>query len=383
MKRILYLIILCFSLSSALFAQRDINIGKIYNIHSSVLNEDRSYWLYLPPNYDNADYGKASYPVIYLLDGDKNFHMMVGIQKTYTKGLYNNMPECIIVGVPNTDRSRDLTPSKGTVIRDGQALFDKSGGSDNFTTFLIDELKAEINTKYRTSGYDILVGHSFGGLYAMNTLVHRPLLFNAYVVIDPSLWWDNRKVFNEAQEIWKNADFKGRSLYIAMAQNEDRPDDTEKHSNTIDEFCNTVLNSAPENGLRAMWKYYPTENHGTVLMAGVYDAFRSVFDGIELPVKKLPKNPEIIGEQYKQLSKQLGHTFIPDESLVDNIGKYALSIKNEDGAIRIFEYNVRNYPDSYNALNSLSIAYDKKGDAPKAEEYKRKALNMKAAQINE
>lgn len=343
-----------------LFAQEDIIIGNKYSLHSDILNEERPYWVYLPPRYNDADFGKANYPVIYLLDGDTNFYTLVAVQKSFTRGMYNNMPECIIVGIPNTDRTRDLTPSKSSMKHNGKDMFTNSGGGENFTHFLADELRPTIDSLYRTNGYNILVGHSFGGLFAMNTLVQHTDLFNAYVVLDPSLWWDNRKVYNEAEAIWQTKDFGKRGLYIAMAKDEDRADDEQKHSKTIHEFCTTILLPTTKNNLNAYWKYYEGENHGTILTSGTFDAFRTLFEGIELPVKKIPDNPELINEYYTKLSSRMGFTFVPDETLVDNLGKYALSVEKYDGAIEIFKLNLRNYPDSKNARQSLANARSKK-----------------------
>lgn len=338
------------------YSQEAINIGYKYSMHSPTINEDRPYWVYLPPEYSDPSFGKAKYPVIYLLDGDKNFQALVGIQQTFTRGMYNNMPECIIVGIPNTDRTRDLTPSRSLLKHNGKDMFTNSGGSDNFTKFLTGELRSLIDSTYRTSGYNILIGHSFGGLYAMNTLVHQTTSFDAYVVLDPSLWWDNRKVYNEAQNIWKSKNFDKRSLYIAMAKDEDKPYDEQRHSKTIHQFCKEILNSAPHNNLNTGWKYYEDEDHGTIIIPGMFDALRYIFEGITLPVKKIPYEPQIIEEQYKKLSEKLGYRFIPDESLIDNIGKYALSVDQKMNAIKILEYNLNNYPDSKNAKASLDKA---------------------------
>ena len=114
MKHILSLFIVIFPL--LISAQESIVIGHKEKLYSETLNEERNYWIYLPPSYQDNNYGKASYPVIYLLDGDTHFTTAVAIQKTFTRGMYNNMPECIIVGILNTDRSRDLTPSKSSLL---------------------------------------------------------------------------------------------------------------------------------------------------------------------------------------------------------------------------------------------------------------------------
>lgn len=360
MKLRLLFIFICSAFVFNSQSQEAINVGYKYITHSRTLNEDRPYWVYLPPEYNDPSFGKAKYPVIYLLDGDKNFQALVGIQQTFTRGMYNNMPECIIVGIPNTDRTRDLTPSKSSLKHNGKDMFTNSGGSENFTKFLTGELRSLIDSTYRTADYNILIGHSFGGLYAMNTLVHHTSAFNAYVVLDPSLWWDSRKVYNEAASIWKSKNFEKRSLYIAMAKDEDRPDDDQQHSKTIDQFCKEVLMSAPKNNLNTGWKYYDDEDHGTIIIPGMFDALRSIFDGITLPVKKIPYEPQLIESQYEKLSEKLGFKFIPDESMIDNIGKYALSIEQQANAIKIFEYNLTKYPDSNNAKSSLDKAQSAK-----------------------
>lgn len=343
------LILLC----SVIKAQEDIIIGQKNVIHSQITDEERTYLIYLPESYNKPGYGKAEYPVVYVLDGEKNFLTAVAVEKTFSRGMYNNMPECIVVGVVNTNRTRDLTPTKSGWIHNGKELFTDSGGGDDFTVFLTRELREHVDSTYRTNGYNILVGHSFGGLFAMNTLVHHTDAFNAYIVLDPSLWWDNGKVYKDAQKMWNNTDFGHRSLYIAMAKNEDKPDDDQNHSTTIKAFCESVLLSAPENNLNVDWKYFESEDHGTVLMPGIYDAFRTIFEGITLPVKKIPSDPQIILTTYDKLSQKLGYNFIPDETLLDNIGNYAITVGEAKGAKAIFELQRKNYPDSKNALANL------------------------------
>lgn len=351
------LIIICMLFSLGLLAQEKICIGEKYNIYSQQLDEEQQYWIYLPPNYNNEQFGKASYPVIYLLDGDKNFLSTVAIQQTFTKGMYNNMPECIIVGILNTDRTRDLTPSKSYLLHKGKKMFENSGGSDTFLKFLTQELRNKVESDYRTNGYNILIGHSFGGLFAMNTLIHHTDTFNAYIIIDPSLWWDNNKMYNDAKKMWCTTDFRGKSLYMAIAKDEDdNASDNSNHTASIKTFCNDILKLNSEN-LNVKWKFYKNEDHGTIVTPGVFDGLREVFRGITLPVKEVPYNPELIIEHYKKLSDKLTFNFIPDEILVDNIGKYALSVENIDGAIKIFEYNLINYPTSKNAKESLDNAF--------------------------
>lgn len=351
MKHILSLFIVIFPL--LISAQESIVIGHKEKLYSETLNEERNYWIYLPPSYQDNNYGKASYPVIYLLDGDTHFTTAVAIQKTFTRGMYNNMPECIIVGILNTDRSRDLTPSKSSFKHNGKVLFENSGGANQFSTFIQQELRHQIDSLYRTNGYNILIGHSFGGLFTINTLLDHPLSFNAYIAIDPSLWWNNSETYIKAESKWKETQFLNRFLYIAMAQ-EDQAEDKQQHSSTIKQFCTHLIDSQQTNNLTASWKYYAAENHGTVIMPGIFHGLKTLFEGIELPVKEIPNNPKLIEEQYRKLSRKLHFNFIPDEILIENLAKYAISVDRKDSALELYEYNCKNYPDSHNAQKNKS-----------------------------
>ena len=99
----------------------------------------------------------------------------------------------IIVAIPNTNRVRDLIPTHSTKGNDGKDydFYQASGGTDNFLKFITNELAPKIESTYRTFPYRILIGQSFGGLTVLHALCTIPQAFNAYVAIDPSLWWDN------------------------------------------------------------------------------------------------------------------------------------------------------------------------------------------------
>lgn len=353
MKKLLLTLLL---ISSVIRAQEIIDIGTKHPIFSSVLNENRSYWVYLPPLYDDERYGKAHYPVIYLLDGEKFFHTLVGIQKNYTRGMYNNMPECIVVGVINTDRTRDMTPSRSSVIHNGVKRYENSGGGNTFTEFLTEELRATVNNNYRTNGYNILIGHSFGGLATLNVFLDHTDSFNAYIAIDPSTWWDDYLICKRVQEKSLNEEIQDKQLYIAYSTDKEDIPENENANNKEKLSCRSI-NLEMKN-----YKEYTFdgENHGTVVIPGISNGLRYIFDGIELPVKDVPRNPELIGIYYKKLSDKTGFTFIPDEIVVDNIGKYAIQLEEKENARKIFEYNIINYPDSKNARKSFELTRKQK-----------------------
>lgn len=115
-----------------------------------------------------------------------------------------------------------------------------------------------------------------------------------------------------------------------------------------------LIDSKQTNNLTAAWKYYATENHGTVIMPGIFYGLKTLFEGMELPVKEIPNNPKLIEEQYRKLSRKLHFNFIPDEILIENLAKYAISVDRKDSALELYEYNCKNYPDSHNAQKNKS-----------------------------
>lgn len=150
-----------------------ITIGVLDSINSKILNEKRSLLIYVPKSFNNELFTKRKYPVLYLLDGEAHFVSVVGLIDQLSQ-LNADMacPEMIVVGIINTFRTRDLSPSNVIENKNMDSLTLKStGGGENFTQFIEKELIPYINSQYPTSPYKMLVGHSLGGLLTLNTLV--------------------------------------------------------------------------------------------------------------------------------------------------------------------------------------------------------------------
>lgn len=343
MKNILSVIITFFF--SLLHAQTPYTIGETYTIHSNILNEDRIIDVQLPQNYSNQDFAKGKYPVVYVLDGDTNFSLVASLERFSTKFLFRSQPEMIVVGIRNIDRTKDYTPTKSlSKNKDNKLQYETSGGAENFINFIDKELKPFVNKKFRTTDFNILHGHSFGGLFAIYTLLNHTDSFDAYIAIDPSLWWDNKVIFKQAQEEFKTKDFKNKSLYVALAHEKiDAQKDRLEHGSTIRKFCEELL---PTTQLYSSWKYYPDYNHGSVPIPSSYDAMVEIFKGIELPIKEIPQNPELLQETYDTFSKKLNHTFVPEESLLIELIKYTQRVNQQDNANKILTYALKLYPDS-------------------------------------
>ncbi|MGK0453914.1 MAG: putative alpha/beta superfamily hydrolase [Paraglaciecola sp.] len=95
----------------------------------------------------------------------------------------------IIIAIPNTNRARDLTPTRVDIdFFTGDSIQYANGGGNKFLDFMEEELIPHIEKTHPASVYRTFVGHSFGGLSVINALINKPHLFNNCVAIDASLW---------------------------------------------------------------------------------------------------------------------------------------------------------------------------------------------------
>lgn len=195
--------------------------GEVVTIHSGILKEDRRILIYAPKDSANPE---KRYPVIYVLDADNHFAQMVEYSKYLSRQDVYVVPPLIVVGIANTDRNRDLTPSHSNVNYDGKpdttanAPYKNSGGNEHFFQFIQKELMPYVNSNYKIQPYCIFAGHSFGALTTINCLINYPDMFDAYIAVSPSFWWDQRFLLKLADKKLKAASTLSKTLFfLAMA----------------------------------------------------------------------------------------------------------------------------------------------------------------------
>ncbi|MBV7440865.1 hypothetical protein KRX57_05480 [Weeksellaceae bacterium TAE3-ERU29] len=296
----------------AVWAQENIIIGQKHSIHSEILNDNREYWVSLPQDYDKKQ--NETYPVIYFFDGENHFFNMKGLVSRLTYGLYKSMPEVILVAIIQKDRTNELTPTNMKTPEEWKrADFSTSGGNPDFMRFINQELKPKINKNYRTNGFNILAGHSFGGLATLNSFVKSPDDFQAYIALDPSLWWDDEYLTKQISNIKDTQPYENKIIYIATAG---APKNENKLS--ITPFMEKLLEKKISN-LIIENKFYPEEDHGSVVVPGTYNGLQFIFDGYQLPVKEAIKNPNLIKEHYKKISKRLGYPVFIEQEIIEKM----------------------------------------------------------------
>jgi len=373
---LLFLIVLC--TGPGCLAQDDIVIGRRHTLFSSVLAEQREYWVSLPADYGRTEYAPAAYPVIYVLDGDSHFPTLTGIRNALSKGPYAQMPQAIVVGILNTNRSRDLTPA----IQDPQRTdattvrFDGAGGNDKFIRFLENELFPAVEKQYRTDPYRVLIGHSFGGLTALNIFLHHTGLFNAYLAIDPSLWWDDMALIRQADTLLGRKDFTGKALFVSSANKILVPrDTTTEMKRTIARFGQQLKRLQPK-GLDWHWQYYENEDHSSIPIPAGHDGLRYIFRDFQLQVKQAFEDPDMVVRHFDAISARLGHTFRPLEAWLDELAEVTEKRKHPEAALRLFELNTVYHPHSRRTWQRYAEALQKSGQAAKAQECLKKAERL-------
>lgn len=241
------------------------SFGRVTNheLVSKQLNESRQITVTLPVSY-NENLG-VSYPVLYVLDGVQQIPHTTGTAKSLY--IYGEMPDLIIVGIDSINRTRDMTPRMLPGVED-------SGKADAFLSFLNNELKPYINKRYRTNGYNMLAGHSFGGLLAVYSLIVDPNTFQARFAFSPSLRFLGPDLFDQFQtRVSKNIE-NNSYFYMNVGGEQARVLEAFREIKTFLEGASPKLNwNAVE---------LPQETHFTTPMIGQFQAFRGLFKGWKL-----------------------------------------------------------------------------------------------------
>jgi len=244
-------------------------------------SNDIKYKLYLsyPKSYNDSLTKK--YPVLYLLDADYSF----AIAKNITDHLSerNHLQEMIIVGIAydnnnyRVNRTRDYTPTNsiesGVSFQEIQKQY--SGGGINFSSFIENELIPYIDKNTRNTGFRAITGHSYGGLFSTWTLLTKPELFSGYIIVSPSLWYDNRLMF-KIEEQFKDNDNK-KKVYFTVGdrevnQNWNMPKD-------LADFVKIMEEKKLKN-IETKIMIEADETHNSIFPIGLSKGLRYVFNGI-------------------------------------------------------------------------------------------------------
>ena len=287
MKRIIPVFILTL-FTTALFAQpnkskqtnsKPFVLGVIDELQSKVLHEKRILNIYLPDGYNAGD--TTRYPVIYLLDGsaDEDFIHIVGLVQFNSFEWIKQVPKSIVVGIATVDRRRDFTFP--TTIAEDKKAYPTTGHSAEFIAFLETELQPFIEKKYKTTNSKTIIGQSLGGLLATEVLFKKPTLFNKYIIVSPSLWWDNGSLLDYDPEILKDSFNQQTDIYIGVGKEGLTPTKIPRVMEVDANVLADKIKSTGSKHVKVVFDYLPQENHATIMHQAVFNAFRLIYSSPE------------------------------------------------------------------------------------------------------
>jgi predicted alpha/beta superfamily hydrolase len=356
-----YLTVIFLSISSFIFGQvpNNIIIGIKDSLFSKKLNENRELIIYVP-QLENEYVQSATYPVLYLLDGDRLFTQTIGILDHLSNEYGGERcPKMIVVALVSNNRLKDLLPITSNDLKDN---------NDDFTQFLEKELIPYIDENYPTQPFRTILGHSLGGLRVANTLVYQSQISNSYISLDPSLGHDLNVWSEKSSKLIPQKKFTNKYLYLAMAQTMPNLMDTSvirmdttgasRHMRAIMRFEKDINNKT--NGLNFNWKYYPDKTHSEVSFIGTYDALQSIFSWYfdskknmiyDLNIKS-EEAIDIVVKRFEMISNKMGYIVLPPEEYVMNIIHNLLNKGQKEKAMNFAKLNIKNYP-----LSELAVYY--------------------------
>lgn len=260
-QKALLLLTICL-FSTVVFGQNPFVLGVVDKIQSTVLKESRTVNIYLPEGYSPDS--SATYPVIYLLDGSANedFIHIAGIVQFLT--MIAAMPKSIIAGIANVDRRRDFTFP--TTIEKDKKDYPTTGSSEKFMVFIEKELQPFIQKKYKTNNFKTIIGQSLGGLFAAEVLLKNPGLFNNYIIVSPSFWWNDESLLTAAPKLLEKQTVDNIHVYISVGSEGKQMEDDAKH------FVE-ILQASGKKNLVVNFLSLPAESHLTILHNSVYKGF--------------------------------------------------------------------------------------------------------------
>lgn len=244
----------------------DIVIGSTLTVRSNILDENRNCLISLPASYNETSAAQKAYPVIILLDGSTHFRATASIAHFMSSNRNRNylMPESIIVAIENVDRERDFTVTKIKTKR-----INTMGGGRNFLDFIEQELIPYIDENYRTKPHRTLIGHSLGGLLTLNAYMDDNSLFNAYLVMDPSIWWDEARMKGKVEAISQNS--LNKKLYIASANKEEARYERNKKRH---DMLYALIAKRSNGKLSIKIDSFDEENHRSVPLPALYKGLK-------------------------------------------------------------------------------------------------------------
>lgn len=240
------------------------------------------YQLYIsyPPSFKNKL--DKEYPVLYLLDADYSFAIAKNIVDHLSER--NHLQEIIVVGIAykgekryRLNRTRDYTPTNSEeLVSFSKIQSEYSGGGEAFKDFIQNELIPFIKKEYRANEQAVISGHSYGGLFVSWLLTQHPDLFGGYIIVSPSLWYDDHLIMRSD---WELAAMKAKPIKVYCAVGDREVNQQWNMPVDLKAFVDR-LEQHQWSGLDLSFKVMSNETHNSVFPTALSNGIRHVFEGL-------------------------------------------------------------------------------------------------------
>jgi predicted alpha/beta superfamily hydrolase len=336
--------------------------GQRMQFDSKLLGEEKTVYIHLPAGYEE---GSDRYPVIYILDGNDYFEPFTGMVKYLS--MFEMIPKMIAVAVVHGDRLKEFTYTKAN---EETGDWPTSGGAESFRDFLSTELLPYIDASYRTHPFRILVGHSLGGLFAVETLSRSPDLFQATIALSPSLYWNQFEWLKKAETFLDERDSLKHFLFISGEKKD------EDQTGYLHQFKASFAAKAP-SGFVYRYRCFPDEDHASVAFPGLFSDLKQLFQGWQFQGEAWETGPDKVREHFQTLSERYGFPVPITEEFLNGHAFHGLRRHEApDEAIRLFRFCLELHPGSAQAYEGLGEAHERKGMKDEARQYYQKALEL-------
>lgn len=253
---------------------KKIVIGETLSLFSETLNENRDIFISLPSNYERNIH---AYPVIIVFDAEYLFEITNSIVKI--KASRNEMPESIVIGIPNrSDKRYDMAMKLS--YPDGRTFFGDADGKEikNYLTFIRKELVPHLDSNYRINNHKTIIGMSptFGPV--LEAFWNEPDLFDGYIILAAELALKTSSGKTIRERVLRAIQDKQRTksaIYIGKASDDLKR--RSKEENLAYAELNQILENTANPKINYMIEILENENHYGMSISGIEHGLETIY----------------------------------------------------------------------------------------------------------
>lgn len=345
MKRILGIALFIIVSCCSIHAEVNLKNLRSSRVYSTVLEEYRDVKVLLPNEYDNTYY---KYPSIYLLDAETNFDMGIEILSFLMDNHF--IPPHIVVGLPNTDRFRDMTPVDSIMNKN---IFKTRGGADNFIKSLEQDIFPFMAKNFRSNSKRLVMGHSYSGLFVVHAFSTRPDLFDTYMAFSPILWWNNKAIVKDVESFLTENSSIRKHFFISFAE----------EAEEMLKSCKAIilaLETKSPTDLKWHYGWMPDESHYTLFRKSLMQGMETIFVDYKFPDEQLliDKGVVVATDYTREILLNYGRKEMLPYSLLESVCVNLKDAKKYNEAMAFLKYTINNYPQRAESFYYVGEIYE-------------------------